>query len=68
VVAGHKVPGADDDARGCVRPDAGSRGRFRRAVEKSSSKEEVVERVTTRYGDRALPMILDIAAGAAFPE
>src|SRR5947209_7944138 len=40
---------------------------FDAAVERSSSKEELVERVTAQYGDRALPMILDIAAGAAFP-
>jgi len=30
--------------------------------------DELVERVTAKYGDRALPLILDIAAGAAFPE
>ena len=69
VVADHKVPEADDDAkRGLFDETRDYVAAFDDAAEKSSSKKELIERVTAKYGDRALPMILDIAAGAAFPE
>jgi CTP:molybdopterin cytidylyltransferase MocA len=68
VVAGHKVPEADDDARRVLFDQTRDYvAAFDAAVGQSSSKEELVERVTAEYGDRALPTILDIAAGAAFP-
>jgi len=47
-----------------VRPDA----RRDPVAIKSSSKEELVGRVRAEYRDRALPVILDLAAGAASPE
>ena len=69
VVAGHKVPEADDDARRVLFDETRDYvAAFVDAAEKSSSKKELIERVTAKYGDRALPMILDIAAGGAFPE
>jgi len=68
VVAGHKVPGADDNARRVLFDQTRDYvAAFEAAVGQSSSKEELVESVTAKYGDRALPMILDIAAGAASP-
>ena len=69
MVAGHKVPEADDDARRVLFDETRDYlAAFDDAAEKSSSKKELIERVTAKYSDRALPMILDIAAGGAFPE
>jgi hypothetical protein len=66
--ASHKVPEADDDARRVLLDQTRDYVvAFDAAVGECSSKEELVERITARYGDRALPMILDIAAGTAFP-
>ena len=68
VVAGHKVPPADDDARRVLLEETRDYvAAFDAAVRRSSSKDELIERVNGQYGDRRLPMILDIAAGAAFP-
>ena len=68
VVAGHKVPAADDDARRVLLEETRDYvAAFDAAVRQSSSTDELIERVNTQYGDRQLPMILDIAAGAAFP-
>ncbi len=68
VVAGHKVPGTDDEARRVLLDETRDYvAAFDAAVEQGSPKQELIQRVTAKYGDRALPMILDIAAGAAFP-
>jgi glyoxylase-like metal-dependent hydrolase (beta-lactamase superfamily II) len=66
VVAGHRAADAPDD------PSAFEGTRqyirdFAAAVRESSSKEELVEKVKARHGDRALEIILDLSASAIFP-
>jgi glyoxylase-like metal-dependent hydrolase (beta-lactamase superfamily II) len=67
VVSGHRVADAIDDARAF----AGTREYIRdyaAALEASSSREELIERVKAKHGSRGLEIILEINASAAFPE
>jgi glyoxylase-like metal-dependent hydrolase (beta-lactamase superfamily II) len=67
VIAGHKVPDADDDGRRVLLTETRDYvAAFDAAVARTSNEEELIKAVTEQYGSRALPMILEIAAQATF--
>lgn len=68
VIAGHKVPGADDDGRRVLFKETRDYiASFHAAVGRSSSAQELVKIMTEKYQGRALPIILEISANAVFP-
>lgn len=68
VIAGHKVPGADDDGkRVLLRETSDYIASFHDAVGRSNNAKELIKIMTEKYQDRALPIILEISANAAFP-
>lgn len=68
VIAGHKVPGTDDDGRRVLLKETRDYiASFHDAVGRSTSAQELIKIMTEKYQDRALPIILDISANAAFP-
>lgn len=68
VIAGHKVPGADDDGRRVLLKETRDYiASFNAAVGRSSDAKELIKIMTDKYQGRALPIILEISANAAFP-
>lgn len=68
VIAGHKVPGTNDDGRRVLLKETSDYiASFHAAVGRSTSAQELVKTMTEKYQDRALPIILEISANAAFP-
>ena len=68
VIAGHKVPGANDDGRRVlIRETRDYIASFHAAVGQSSSARELIKIMAEKYQDRALSIILEISANAAFP-
>ena len=68
VIAGHKVPGTDDDGRRVlIRETRDYIASFHAAVGQSSGAQELIKIMTEKYQDRMLPIILEISANAAFP-
>jgi len=67
VIAGHKLPDADDEGRRVLLIETRDYvAAFDAAAARASNGEELVKAVTEQYGNRALPMILEIAAQATF--
>jgi glyoxylase-like metal-dependent hydrolase (beta-lactamase superfamily II) len=68
VIAGHKVPGTGDDGkRVLLRETRDYIASFHSAVGQSSGAQELIKIMAEKYQDRALPIILEISANAAFP-
>jgi glyoxylase-like metal-dependent hydrolase (beta-lactamase superfamily II) len=68
VVAGHKVPGSDTEGRRVLIDQTRDYiAAYDGAVAQSSSAEELIAKMTALYPDRALPIMLEISAHAAFP-
>lgn len=65
VVAGHKVPGRDDNA-GVIDDTRKYLLDFDAARARARNADELISAMSTRYPDRALPVILEIGAKAAF--
>jgi glyoxylase-like metal-dependent hydrolase (beta-lactamase superfamily II) len=67
VVAGHKDPKLTDDAAS-LKATRDYLEAFDAAVASSKSAAEVKDKLSKKYGALQLPIILEIGAGAAFPE
>ena len=68
VIAGHKVPGTNDDGkRVLIRETRDYIASFHAAVGRSSGAQELIKIMAEKYQKRALPIILEISANAAFP-
>lgn len=65
VVAGHKVPGRDDNV-GVIDATRDYLRDFDAARSRARNADELISAMSTRYPDLALPVILEIGAKAAF--
>lgn len=68
VIAGHKVPGTDDEGRRVLTETRDYIAVFNAAVSRSSNAQDLIKTMTARYPDQALPIILEISANSTFPE
>jgi len=66
VVPGHKAPGADDDGGRALKETRSYIEAFDAAARSAPNAEMLTKGMNEQFGDRALPIILEIAAGAAF--
>jgi glyoxylase-like metal-dependent hydrolase (beta-lactamase superfamily II) len=69
VIAGHRAPNAKGDAIAAVDFTIGYVKDYDKSLADSKTADELKKRVMSnpKYKDLALPIIVDIAAGAAFP-
>jgi glyoxylase-like metal-dependent hydrolase (beta-lactamase superfamily II) len=68
VIAGHKVPGTNDDGRRVLlRETRDYIASFHSAIGQSPGAQDLMKIMTEKYKDRALPIILEISANSAFP-